>query len=134
MTMLRKIQRVACAVSFVLLWGSPVHAAPPDGMTLDPALSQWFRSLNVPAGPQKGWGCCSMADCRTAAYRAVGSRYEVFIKRGTRSDMDAFADGDDQWHAVAEDHILRRHDNPTGEAVACYWEKEVLCLVLPSLT
>ena len=121
---------LALVMSYVLV----ARAERPEGMAVDPTVSAWFQSLNVPAGPKQGWGCCNAADCRTVAYRTRGTTFQAFIKKGTRRDGDAFSDGDDQWHDVPEEHVLHGSSNPVGEAVACWFQHQILCFVLPSLT
>lgn len=94
-------------------------AAPPPGA--DPALAPWFRSLQQPG---TGWGCCSIADCRPVRYRMADDHYEAFIDRQSFG-----ANAPDQWEPVPPDHVIRTADNPTGEAVACWYAGEIRCFV-----
>ena len=96
-----------------------VRAAPPPGS--DGALAPWYRSL---AQPETGNGCCSIADCRTVQYRGAGNHFEAFIDRKSFGETAPNA-----WVAVPPEHVLRRRDNPTGEAVACWYNGEVRCFV-----
>jgi hypothetical protein len=88
-------------------------AAPPERG--DPSLAPWFRSLSA----SDGTPCCSMADCRRTAARLTAKGYETLI--------------DDTWIVVPWDRVLRRIDNPTGEAVVCCAPrtKIILCFVRP---
>jgi hypothetical protein len=90
-------------------------AAPPNNA--DPALATWFRSLKTP----NGTACCDVADCRRASSRMTPIGYEVMI--------------DGQWTPVPWERVLRRTDNPTGEAVVCAPPTEVgtaiFCFVRP---
>jgi hypothetical protein len=85
------------------------------------SLAPWFRSLDQ---PQTGYPCCSIADCRTVRYRAVRDHFEAFIDRNSFGP-----DAPDAWVAVPPEHILHRMDNPTGEGVACWYNREVRCFV-----
>lgn len=88
-------------------------AAPPDNA--DPALATWFRSLKAP----NGTACCAVADCRRATHRLTKEGYEVLIAG--------------QWIAVPWERVLRRIDNPTGEAVVCRQPGTtlIMCFVRP---
>ena len=100
---------------------SGVHAAPPAGADPNSALGQWFKSLTVPGNPEAG--CCSLADCRTTDYRIRGDHYEVWIGRDTYG-----VTAPDAWVAVPAEAVLTR-ENPTGEGVACWYQKAVRCFV-----
>jgi hypothetical protein len=95
------------------------RAAPPANA--DQSLAPWFQSL---AQPETGYPCCSIADCRTVRYRTAADHFEAFIDRRSFG-----ADAPDAWVAVPPSHVLRRQDNPTGEAVACWYNGEVRCFV-----
>src|SRR5271169_4286061 len=88
-------------------------AAPPEDA--DPSLGPWFRGLSA----SDGTPCCAIADCRRTASRLTAEGYEAFI--------------DDTWVAVPSDRVLRRIDNPTGQAVVCCAPrtKIILCFVRP---
>jgi hypothetical protein len=62
-------------------------------------------------------------------YRIAGDHYEVFIDRKSFGE-----NAPDQWLAVPDKVVLHRHDNPVGEAVACYYGGEVKCFVEASGT
>lgn len=96
------------------LWSvASAGAAPPDNA--NPALATWFRSLKAPNGTD----CCTVADCRLATHRLTKEGYEVMIQN--------------KWIAVPWERVLRRIDNPTGEAVVCAPRGTtlILCFVRP---
>jgi hypothetical protein len=99
---------VAVLASTVLAGAGPPHDA-------DPALATWFRSLKAP----NGTACCTVADCRRALQRLTKNGYEVLIAG--------------QWVAVPWERVLRRTDNPTGQAVVCRQPGTtlILCFVRP---
>jgi hypothetical protein len=86
-------------------------AAPPPNA--EPALATWFRSLKAP----NGTACCAVADCRRASSRMTPTGYEVMIGG--------------QWIPVPWERVLRRTDNPVGEAVVCEHETLIFCFVRP---
>lgn len=99
------------------LWSVAIAgAAPPDKADL--GLATWFRSLKAP----NGTACCTVADCRRATDRLTKKGYEVLIGG--------------QWIAVPWERVLRRTDNPTGEAVVCRQPGTmlILCFVRPPET
>jgi hypothetical protein len=98
-------------------------AAPPPEP--DPLLSLWFKSLSRPWRPGSGAtvNCCDIADCRVTVYREVGNHYEVLI-----DERFPGVEGS-SWQPVAPEAILDYKDNPTGGAVACWHQGEVLCFV-----
>ncbi len=98
---------------------APAFAKPPPGA--DPSLAPWFQSL---AQPDTGYPCCSVADCRTVQYRAVADHFEAFIDRRSFG-----GDAPEAWVAVPPANVLHRRDNPTGEAVACWFNGEIRCFV-----
>lgn len=102
-------------------WIALAHAKPPPGADPDSPMAAWYQSL---AQPETGYPCCSVADCRPVQYRTVGDRYEAFIDRKSFG-----ASAPDDWVRVPKAHVLRRHDNPTGEAVACWFIGEIRCFV-----
>jgi hypothetical protein len=108
-TIFRLCAIVVAYVSFV----SPSIAEPPQNA--DPALAPWFRSLEAP----NGTGCCAAADCRRTFSRLTAVGYETMIE--------------DEWVAVPWERVLRRADNPTGEAIVCYvpHTQLILCFVRP---
>jgi hypothetical protein len=107
-------------VLFALLGAAvPASARPPPGS--DGSLAPWFQSL---AQPYTGYPCCSVADCRTVQYRAVADHFEAFIDRRTFG-----ADAPDDWVPVPPSNVLHRKDNPTGEAVVCWYNGEIRCFV-----
>ncbi|HXT81534.1 MAG TPA: hypothetical protein VN702_18360 [Acetobacteraceae bacterium] len=78
-------------------------AKPPDGITSDLALHEWFESLEQPGSSKL---CCSESDCRFAAFGIRDGNYEVAIE-GYR-------------YVVPSQAIIAGIFNPTGKAVVCY--------------
>lgn len=75
--------------------------------------------------------CCSIADCREVMYRAVGDHWEAWVDSKTFPDDGTYGHGHapNAWVAVPDNAILKRHDNPTGEAVLCWYAGQVRCFV-----
>ncbi|MEA2775714.1 MAG: hypothetical protein QOF90_1120 [Acetobacteraceae bacterium] len=111
----------AIAVSS-LLTGSPitVRAAPPTDA--DPNLTPWFRSLRQ---PQTNLSCCDRSDCRTVRYRIVDGHFQAFIG----GEFSRWQNPPYAWVDVPDNNVLHRHDNPTGEGVACWAGAQVICFV-----
>ena len=107
-------------IGFLVLGLASARAAPPEGG--DGSLAPWYRSLQQPV---TGAMCCSIADCRTVVTREDHGKLWAFI------DGD-FPNSPNNWEPVPEANILRRHDNPTGEVVACWYGGQVRCLVRAS--
>ena len=98
-----------------------VRAAPPVGSDPNGPMAHWYQSLAMPG---TSYSCCSAADCRNVQYRSAGDHFEAFI------DRKSFGEGaPNDWIAVPPEHVLHRHDNPTGEAVACWYDGEIRCFV-----
>lgn len=122
--------RTGCLViaALVAAWAVMVqaHGEPPPGSTPGPN-STWFRSLTVPDNgtPMAGAGCCSIADCRPVRTRIKNGHHEAFI------DSQTFPDGHapNAWVVVPDHVIIRNMANPVGEAVVCWYNKEVRCFV-----
>jgi hypothetical protein len=115
--------QVVCAIATVGLICSdqaPLGAAPPaDG---DASLAPWFRSLKQ---PKTELSCCDRSDCRTVQYRIIDGHFQAFIGgEFSRWQNPPFA-----WVDVPEDSVLHRHDNPTGEGVACWSGRTIICFV-----
>jgi hypothetical protein len=99
---------------------TPLRAAPPTDA--DPNLRPWFRSL---LQPQTGLSCCDRSDCRTVRYRIVNSHFQAYIgNEFARWQNPPYA-----WVDVPDSHVLHRHDNPTGEGVACWADDQIICFV-----
>jgi len=113
---------IGCALAGMLA-ALPVLAAPPA--QYDPTLSPWFKSLSRPWRPGSGALvlCCDVADCRVTDYREVGDHYEVLIDERFPGVRGA------SWQSVSPHAVIERKENPTGGAVACWHEGEVLCFV-----
>ena len=118
-TMTTGISVVALLLFALLGAATLAFAKPPSGA--DGSLAPWYQSL---AQPYTGYPCCSVADCRTVKYRAVSDHFEAFIDRHTFG-----ADAPDDWVPVPPSNVLHRKDNPTGEAVVCWFNGEIRCFV-----
>ena len=78
-------------------------AEPPAGLSLDPALHEWFEALHRPGSAKP---CCSVSDCRFAVFRIRDGHYEVAI--------------DGYRYVVPPQAVIAGIFNPTGKAVVCY--------------
>ena len=104
-----------------LLFSAPVLAAPPPGADTDSPVGRWFQLLKQ---PETGYPCCSMSDCRPVAYRIVGDHFQAFI------DHESFGNrAPDDWRDVPPTAVLHHHDNPIGDAVACFYSGTIVCFV-----
>jgi len=98
----------------------PAPAEAPEGA--DPALAPWFRSLRHPGTHQS---CCDMSDCRMVQYRTAGDHYQAFIG----NEFPRWSNAPYAWVDVPNENVLHRMDNPTGQAVACWFQGHVLCFI-----
>jgi len=114
---------LALAFAFVILASTQARAEAPEGADPNSETGVWFRSLMEPG---TGRGCCSVADCRITDGRPTKAGLEVLLGQ-------QFAIDPPRWEPVPEDKILRVN-NPTGRYVVCYYDGEIHCVVLPSLT
>lgn len=87
--------------------------------------AEWYRSLKQ---PDTGILCCSVSDCRPVLFRETAKGYEAFIDK--RFGVGA----PDDWEPVPPGTVLHGHDNPTGEAIACWTHGIFLCFVRGSET
>ncbi len=85
----------------VLADSGVANAAPPVGQPVDPAMRDWYKSLQQPG---TGAGCCSIADCRPYESRVVSDPYEIWVH--------------DKWIYVPNS-VVPRGENRAGTAVAC---------------
>jgi hypothetical protein len=107
-----------------LLCTAPLRAAPPPGA--DPDLAPWFKSLRQ---PQTNLSCCDRADCR-ADCRMVRSRIvDGHLQAFIGEEFARWQNPPHAWVDVPETSILHRHDNPTGEGVACWAGARIICFV-----
>jgi hypothetical protein len=112
---------LALAASGLLTsWADQARAAPPAGA--DPELAPWFRNLRQ---PQNNLSCCDRSDCRSVRYRVVDGRFQAFIG----SEFARWQNPPYTWVDVPENSVLHRHDNPTGEGVACWAGAQIICFV-----
>jgi len=119
---------VSMAFGFVMMLVVLAHAAPPPGIDPDSEISAWYQSLNEPGmAPGHSYGCCTRADCRPVAERIVDDKIQVFIDKKTFNSPSS--QGDDRWHDVPPEKIIRGISNPTGEPIVCWYYDQVLCFV-----
>lgn len=111
---------VLAAVSVIFNYQVPLLAAPPPGA--DPDLAPWFRSLRQPNTEQS---CCDRSDCRAVRYRIIDGHFQAFIG----SEFARWQNPPYAWVDVPETSVLHRHDNPTGEGVACWAGMKIICFV-----
>jgi hypothetical protein len=103
-----------------LICPAPLRAAPPPGA--DPDLAPWFRSLRQ---PNTEMSCCDRADCRTVQYRIIDGHFQAFIG----GEFARWQNPPYAWVDVPDGSVLHRHDNPTGEGVACWAGMRIICFV-----
>jgi len=109
--------RALIAAAF-LAGASVAVAAPPEGVTLDLALSSWFRSMHN----RDGMSRCSESDghfLADDAWRWVGGHYEILIGNN--------------WISVPDRSIAVGPMNPTGRGVAWYTAANLYCFSAPPL-
>jgi len=110
--------RTISVIVALILGAALASAHPPEGVSVDPALHDWFQSLKMPGTP---FSCCSIADCRPTEYRMSESGYEAFL--------------DNKWIPVPQDKVLVGYSNPVGRAVVCRTANgTILCFVPASET
>jgi hypothetical protein len=61
-------------------------------------------------------------------YREVGDHYEALVDERFPGVVAP------SWQRVAPEAVIDHKDNPTGGAVACWHQSEVLCFVRPAET
>ena len=134
--MARLLPAVALACVFGAASASPAAAAaPPPGSEDYDALmpyASWIgaRSTNF------GGLCCSVSDCRVVKWR-WGDRLEAYIPTTDDRGFTKFPGAPNQWLAVP-DGVIKREDNPTGQAIACWSRAKrddsgFYCFFLPEL-
>lgn len=97
---------VACLVAMAFRIGAVF------GHEGDDSLSSWYRSLQTVSGTS----CCSRTDCSPVDSKIEGDHWYARINN--------------EWRVVPDEIILKR-DNPAGDAVACVFQGEFRCFVLP---
>ena len=118
--MRRRVIHALAAASILFGYQPLLRAAPPTDA--DPNLAPWFRSLRQPNTDQS---CCDRADCRTVRYRVVDGHFQAFIG----SEFSRWQNPPYAWVDVPESSVLHRHDNPTGEGVACWSGRTIICFI-----
>ena len=117
--------------ALALLAPLTAYAAPPHGITPDPAMAEYYHSLKVPGTTAL---CCTIADCRNVRARvrldADGS-YEAYIDSATFPDDDSPYHGHapNAWVKVPEAVIIHDKPNLSGEPIACWYNGELRCFV-----
>lgn len=119
----------------LLAVSSSASAAPPAGSDQSSPLAQWYHTLTVP--PAMGFGdtalCCSVADCRNvqAEIRSDGHWWAYVDSKTFPNNPDNSYEGaaPNGWVQVPDNAVLKRHDNPTGESVLCWYGGEVRCFI-----
>lgn len=91
----------AVLLAIVMVSGLAAFALSEPPANIDRRFAGWFQSLYSPSGEH----CCTLADCRRVSYRLTSEGYAV--RWG------------DQWVKVPDEVVVRRDDNPMGEAVVC---------------
>ena len=116
----RRLIPAFAAASLIYSYQTPLQAAPPPGA--DPDLAPWFRSLRQ---PNTDLSCCDRADCRTVQYRIIDGHFQAFI----RGEFARWQNPPFAWVDVPDGSVMHRHDNPTGEGVACWAGMRIICFV-----
>jgi hypothetical protein len=128
---------IVFAITLSVLLTLPVH-------DMDAPYADWYQSLKVP-GTGNGFiephSCCSGGkgavdeDCKNVDTRVVRKdgqlRIEAFASSKLFPDSDrseAYGHAPDDWVLVPEGSIIRR-DNPTGQAVGCWFGGRWRCFV-----
>jgi hypothetical protein len=118
--MRRRLIPAFAAASLIFSYPPAGRTAPPPGA--DPDLAPWFRSLRQ---PNTDLSCCDRADCRTVQYRIVDGHFQAFIG----GEFARWQNPPYAWVDVPDGSVLHRHDNPTGEGVACWAGMRIICFV-----
>ena len=116
----RRLIPTLAAASLIFSNATSLRAAPPPGA--DPDLAPWFRSLRQ---PNTDLSCCDRADCRTVQYRIIDGHFQAFIG----GEFARWQNPPYAWVDVPDGSVLHRHDNPTGEGVACWAGMRIICFV-----
>ena len=95
---MRLIRLLLVLIALPITSSAQVPPAPIPGGS----IGDWFASLRSPQGVK----CCDVSDCRRVSVRLTTTGYQALIETG--------------WVNVPDHVIVRRGDNPIGEAVLCY--------------
>ncbi|HET6306775.1 MAG TPA: hypothetical protein VFG12_06285 [Rhodopila sp.] len=113
---------MAAVAAACLVLGDPPHAWAAPPANADPNLGPWFQSLRQPHTNQS---CCDSSDCRMVQYRIINGHFQAFIG----GEFPRWQNPPYAWVDVPEESVLHRHDNPTGEGVACWAGSRIICFV-----
>lgn len=116
----RRYMRTFAVASLLCCLAAPSPAAPP--VDADASLAPWFRGLRQ---PKTEMSCCDRSDCRMVQYRIAGGHFQAFIG----GEFARWQNPPYAWVDVPEDSVLHNHDNPTGEGVACWSGRAIICFV-----
>jgi hypothetical protein len=109
---------MATAITTLLLSSVLLLAHAPDEPWAD-----WYNSLKIPGAAYTS--CCGeQHDCGPTVTRIDRGMLEAYIDTRTFGPT-----APNDWVRVPESVILRGHQNPTGEAVACWHFGRFLCFV-----
>jgi hypothetical protein len=119
-SLLRKIgSLVLAACLMALLIASLAWAHDPDR----PDQDRWYEGLSRHDG-MTTYNCCNRQDCKPATYRMRAGGYEVYVDTKTFGPT-----APNDWRVVPSESVLRQHDNPTGEGVACWHNDHLVCFI-----
>lgn len=97
----------------------------------------WYGSLMVHNRPT--WApmmkCCDRDDCRPVLSRLTDDgHWQAYIDSKTFPDNPKSppqGHAPNAWVDVRDDALITDQGNPIGSAVACWWSRDVLCLIPP---
>jgi hypothetical protein len=116
-------------IAAVVAISTTAVAVPPSGVIVDPDTAQWYQSLRQ---PKTELLCCNIADCRPTDLRRSpdkSTEWQAYISKEIYGP-----DAPDIWMNIPADKILDHETNPTGRVVICWYQNQIYCAVLPSLT
>lgn len=108
----------------VLSCSTIAYAAPPEGA--NPLYKPYYEGLRT----KEGWGCCSIADCRTVRVRYEGKQPWVFIDKETFGST-----APDDWVKVPNSALSTYNEHPEAprpqQAIACWYQSQIRCFDTP---
>lgn len=122
---MRQMRKIIFALAATLAL-TPANAAPPEGA--NPLYKDYYHGLRT----KEGWGCCSIADCRTVLVKYVDKRPWVYIDKQTFGSS-----APDDWLPVPESAMETYNESPDAprpqQATACWYADSIRCYS-PALT